>query len=340
MENGVNIIDIFMPGPEVRDNIGIALEGSRDSMYIQGHCSTICQNGQYKRTRNLEEVKTSYDDLLKRLKTDYIDFGFIHYVDKEEDYKEVMSSGIFDYMKDLKRKGVVRRLGFSSHNPLIVKEFIASGDIDIIMYSINAAYDLDTINDDIYAVMSFEGIKNETAASLRSSIYTLCEKQGIGITGMKVLAAGRLLSAKDSPFGDAMTVPQCMHYCLTRPGVLSCMMGVHSLDELKECLKYYTASEEEKDFSHIANTAKYTMAGKCVYCNHCLPCPSGIDIAAVNKFYDIATIGEDIPETVREHYKSLAANAEYCIQCGTCESNCPFGVEIRGRMRKAAELFR
>jgi predicted aldo/keto reductase-like oxidoreductase len=309
-------------------------------MYIQGHCSTISQNGQYKRTRDLEEVKTSYDDLLTRLKTDYIDFGFVHYVDKEDDYRDVISNGILDYMRDLKRQGVIRHLGFSSHNPLIVKEFIASGDIDILMYSINAAYDLDTINDDIYAVMDFEGIKNGAAAPLRSSIYTLCEKQGIGITAMKVLAAGRLLSAKDSPFGEAMTVPQCMHYCLTRPGVLSCMMGVHSLGELKECLKYYTASGQEKDYTAIAKSPIYTMTGTCVYCNHCLPCPAGIDIGTVNKFYDIASMGDGVPGTVREHYMSLGAAAEDCIQCGACESNCPFGVDIRGRMLKAAELFR
>lgn len=342
IKNGVNIIDAYMPGPDVRDSIGIALEGRRDKVYIQGHCCTIFENGQYKRTRDLDEVKISYDDLLKRLKTDYIDFGFIHYVDMEEDFEDVMSNGIFDYMRELKKQGIIRHLGFSSHNPIITKKFIDTGEVDIFMYSINPAYDLDPINEDVYAVIDFGGLKDENAGvtPLRPGIYPLCEKNGIGITAMKVLAAGRLLSAKDSPFGQAMTVPQCMHYCLTRPGVLSCMMGVHTLDELKECLKYYTATEEERDFSYIAKTAKYTMAGKCVYCNHCLPCPSGIDIASVNKFYDIASMGEGVPETVREHYKSLSANAEDCIQCGVCETNCPFSVDIRDRMRKAAEFFK
>lgn len=341
INNGVNIIDVYMPGPDVRDNIGIALEGRRDKVYIQGHCCTICQDGQYKRTRDLDEVKISYDDLLTRLKTDYIDFGFVHYVDKEEDFEDVMSNGIFDYMRGLKKQGVIRHMGFSSHNPIITKKFLDTGEVDIFMYSINAAYDLDPINDDVYAVIDFEGLKNENGVvvPLRPSIYPLCEKQRIGITAMKVLAAGRLLNAKDSPFGEAMTVQQCMHYCLTRPGVLSCMMGVHTLDELKECLKYYSSSEYEKDFTWISRS-EYTMSGKCVYCNHCLPCPAGIDIAAVNKFYDIASMGDEIPDTVRDHYNSLTANAGDCIQCGACEKNCPFGVEIRSGMHKAAELFR
>jgi uncharacterized protein len=343
MENGVNIVDVFMPGPDVRDNIGIALEGRREKMYLQGHFSTICQNGQYKRTRKLDEVKLSYDDLLTRLKTDYIDFGMVHYVDKEEDFEEVFSNGIFDYMRDLKRQGIIRHLGFSSHNPSIAKKFIDLGDVDIFMFSINAAYDLDSTNDDdIMALMSFEGMKEEGIGSspLRSSLYTRCEKMGIGITAMKALGAGRLLSAKDSPFGEAMSVQQCMHYCLTRPGVLSCMMGVHSLEELKECLKYYTVSKEEKDYTAIAKSPKYAMAGKCMYCNHCLPCPAKIDIATVNKFLDLATMGENIPSTIVEHYKSLNANASDCIQCGACEKNCPFGVDIRAKMHKAVEIFK
>lgn len=343
IENGVNIIDVFMPGPDVRSNIGIALEGRRDKMYIQGHLSTICQNGQYKRTRKLEEVKIAYDDLLTRLKTDYIDFGMVHYVDKEEDYQEVFANGIFDYMKDLKRQGVIRHLCFSSHNPVISRKFIDTGDIDMFMFSINPAYDLDTTNDDdVMALLSFEGMKSESigASPLRSSLYNICENQGIGITAMKVLGAGRLLSAKNSPFGEAMTVSQCMHYCLSRPGVLSCMMGVHTLDELKECLKYYSSSDEERDYSAIAKSPKYAMTGKCVYCNHCLPCPANIDIATVNKFYDIATIGKTVPSTVSEHYQSLKASAKDCIQCGVCEKNCPFGVDIRDKMRKSAALFR
>lgn len=77
-----------------------------------------------------------------------------------------------------------------------------------------------------------------------------------------------------------------------------------------------------------------------MHCNHCLPCPSNIDIAIVNKFYDIATMGEIVPDTVRDHYRSLNSNAKDCIQCGACEKNCPFGVDIRSKMRKAVKVFR
>ena len=105
MANGVNILDLYTPEPEVRNNIGLALQGRREKMHIQGHICATYQDGQYQRTRNLDQSKFAFDDLLTRLKTDYIDFGMIHYVDEEADYGEVIRSGILDYAKDLKKTG-------------------------------------------------------------------------------------------------------------------------------------------------------------------------------------------------------------------------------------------
>jgi predicted aldo/keto reductase-like oxidoreductase len=342
MANGVNILDIYMPEPEVRSNIGLALQGRREKMHIQGHLCATYQDGQYKRTRNLDQSKFAFDDLLTRLKTDYIDFGMIHYVDTEADYAKVLRSGILKYAQDLKNQGIIRHLGFSSHNPIIAQRLIATGDMDLFMFSVNPAYDLDaTNNDDVDALTEFKGMSGENLgiAPLRAGLYAESERMGIGITVMKALASGRLLSAQDSPFGAALSVTQCMHYCLTRPAVLSCLLGIHSLDELKEALKYYEASDEEKDFTAIARSPWYAMAGMCVYCNHCLPCPSNIDIAAVFKYLDLATIGEQVPDTVRGHYLVLEANASDCIQCGDCEQNCPFGVEIIEKMEQAQAVF-
>ena len=64
-----------------------------------------------------------------------------------------------------------------------------------------------------------------------------------------------------------------------------------------------------------------------------------IDIAMVNKFYDLASSQPQVPESVREHYKALAHTAADCVGCRGCESRCPFGVEVSERMKKTAELF-
>ena len=64
-----------------------------------------------------------------------------------------------------------------------------------------------------------------------------------------------------------------------------------------------------------------------------------IDIAMVNKFYDLALQQPQVPESLRAHYRDLGTTAAACIGCQSCESRCPFGVEIADRMTKAAELF-
>ena len=95
-------------------------------------------------------------------------------------------------------------------------------------------------------------------------------------------------------------------------------------------------SEEELDYSIIGSFAPPEASGKCVYCNHCEPCPAGIDIGAVNKFYDLARIGDDM---AREHYRALEKNASDCINCGHCNSRCPFSVDQMSRMQEIRSFF-
>lgn len=108
----------------------------------------------------------------------------------------------------------------------------------------------------------------------------------------------------------------------------------------EEDLAYYDVTNEERSYAHIfsgGNTIH--MTGRCMYCNHCQPCPAHIDIAAVTKFLDLATQQDTVPETVAQHYWALSATADDCLMCGRCEPNCPFGVKIRENMKKAREIF-
>ncbi|MBQ3108575.1 MAG: 4Fe-4S dicluster domain-containing protein, partial [Clostridia bacterium] len=78
---------------------------------------------------------------------------------------------------------------------------------------------------------------------------------------------------------------------------------------------------------------------QCTYCGHCKPCPMEIDIAMVNKLYDLASMQEEVPSSVKAHYEALGTTASACVGCGGCEERCPFGVPVVERMEKAAELF-
>ena len=105
-------------------------------------------------------------------------------------------------------------------------------------------------------------------------------------------------------------------------------------------MAYGNASDAEKDYSEIlANAPDTSFRGHCMYCGHCAPCSKKIDIAAVNKYLDLAMIQEAVPQTLKDHYALLGHHAGECIECGECIKNCPFEVPIIEKMKQAVEIF-
>lgn len=339
---GINIVDCFMSEPNVRTNIGNAIKNKREEWIVQGHVGSAWRNGQYVRTRDMVEVKAAFADLLERFQTDYIDLGMIHFVDKLDDWKTVLECGFMDYMIELKKTGAIRHIGLSTHNTTIARMAVEHGAVEVILFSLNPAYDLlpPTENIDDFFVeeydAKFAGIDPE-----RADLYKLCEQKGVAITVMKGLGGGRLLDAKRSPFGVALTPVQCLHYALTRPSVASVLIGFDNVEQIPASLAYENASEDEKDYATVlANAPRHAYSGQCTYCGHCKPCPVNIDIAMVNKLYDLATMQEEVPASVKEHYVNLDAHADDCLGCGACEGRCPFDVPVIEKMKITAELFK
>ncbi len=88
-----------------------------------------------------------------------------------------------------------------------------------------------------------------------------------------------------------------IHYALTRPGVSSILCGYDTKEQIDEAVSYESASADELDYaSVIASAPMHSYMGQCTYCGHCKPCPVNIDIAMVNKFYDLASAQEKVPE--------------------------------------------
>lgn len=341
-ELGINILDCWMSEPNVRTNLGMALKGRRERWYIQGHIGSTWQNGQYVRTRDVEKCKIAFEDLLARLQTDYIDLGMIHFIDQESDWDKAMNSSYIAYVKELKAQGKIRHIGMSTHNPAMAKKAVESGIVEMVLFSINPAFDLLPPTDKIENYFAEEyGAELGGIDPNRVELYKLCEQNDVGITVMKPFAGGRLFDAKRSPFGVALTPVQCIHYCLTRPAVAAVMAGYDTPEHVEQAVAYETATREEKDYASVlANAPKHTFAQEeCTYCGHCKPCPKNIDIAMVNKFYDLATMQNEVPATVKAHYEALEHHADECIGCKGCESRCPFGVKIAERMEKTAALF-
>ncbi len=340
-ELGINCIDLYSPNPEMRSNLGKALTGRRDKFILQSHLCSIWENGQYLRTRDIKKVKAGFEDMLRRLDTNFIDIGMIHYSDALSDWREIVDGPVMAYARELKKAGKIGCIGLSSHNPEVAQAAVDSGLIDVLMFSVNPCYDLQPAGEDVEQLWA-EAAYEKPLVNMdpqRQALYESCQRLGVGVTVMKAFGGGDLLS-QYSPAGVALTPFQCLHYALTRPGVACVMAGARTVEELVQSAAYEEAPDSEKDYAAaFAAMPKISWEGHCMYCGHCAPCPRGIDVASVTKFLNLAKAQGQVPETVREHYAVLPHHAGECVACGACEKRCPFSVSILENMRRAAEIF-
>ena len=223
IENGINFFDMASSEAKPFAVYGHAIKGRRDKVYFQIHFGANYETGAYGWTTNPDTVKRSVDWQMKALQTDYIDFGFIHCIDEPADLRSIEKAGIIRYIEELKEKGVVRHIGLSSHTPELVSRVMDMGILDMLMFSINPAYDYADAADyetDSYAIGS---------VAERMELYRCCETEGVGISVMKAFSGGQLLDAKTSPFGRALTEYQCIQYALDKPGALTVLSDVRSM---------------------------------------------------------------------------------------------------------------
>lgn len=324
VEGGVNYFDLAAGDGKSFPIYGEALHDVRKDILFQIHFGADYSRGTYGWTLDLDTVKRSIERQLRELKTDYIDYGFIHCQDELSDWDAYQRNGILDYIQELKRSGMVRHIGLSSHTPVVIQAVLDTGLPDMLMFSVNPGYDF---HEGDYAIGSVDE---------RSAVYRRCEAEGVGITVMKPFSGGQLLDARTSPFGVALTPYQCIKYALDKPGVLAVLPGVRNTADVERLLDYENQPEETLDYSIIGTFAPRDASGKCVYCNHCKPCPMGLDIGLINKYYDLARTGDGM---AAEHYQTLEKTAADCIGCGHCDNRCPFHVRQSERMKEIAAYF-
>ena len=325
IDAGINVMDFIPSKASAFEGYARALKTRRDKVLLQVHFGANYETGEYGWTTDVAIAKREFQARLKLLGTDYADFGFIHCIDEEKDFDAIMNGGIWDYACKLKQEGVIRYLAFSTHDVSIARKFIETGAMDWAMFSINPMYD--------YTAASEYG-KEE--ANDRMQLYREFEKAGIGVSVMKAFAAGQLLDAQRSPFGVALSRAQCIQYALDRPGVKTVLPGVRGLRDLHEILACMDATSEERDYSILSSLTPKTDQGSCVYCNHCQPCPQGLSIGLINKYYDLACMGDQM---AANHYQELELHASDCIGCSHCDERCPFGVVQSERMQEIANYF-
>ena len=323
-EQGVNYLDSAAAGARAFPYAGAALASVRKDLFYQVHFGANYDSGEYGWTTDLDTVKRQVEWQLKELRTDYIDYGFIHCLDEEKDWRAYQDNGVLDYLLEMKQAGVVRHIGVRSHTPSLARAVLDTGVAEQLMFSINPAYDYQ------------HGEFAKGSAGERLDLYRRCQAEGIGITVMKPFSAGQLLDDKTSPFGKALTKVQCIQYALDKPGVLAVLPGIRSVRDMREALAWLDAAPEARDYSVLGTFTPRDVTGTCVYCNHCAPCPAALNIGLINKYYDLAMVGDPL---AADHYRKLSRHASDCTACGHCDSRCPFHVHQSNRMREIAAHF-
>lgn len=323
-DNGINYADLATAGSKTFGYYGKAFAQCRQDMYYQVHFGANYETGEYGWTTNLNKIKSQIDWMLHELNTDYIDYGFIHCLDGAFDWQEYEKNGVLGYLTEMKEQGVVRHIGLSTHTPELAHMIIDTGIVEQLMFSMNPSYD--------YSRGEFaNGSANE-----RMQLYRRCETEGIGISVMKPFSGGQLLDEKSSPFGKALTKYQCIQYALDKPGVLTVLPGIRNAEDVKQLLAFFESEPEEKDYGMIGTFTPLEAVGVCVYCNHCHPCPVGLNIGLINKYYDLTMAGDVM---AADHYEKLEKHAADCVGCGHCDNRCPFKVKQSKRMETIAEYF-
>lgn len=88
--------------------------------------------------------------------------SYFHYIDSEEEWEQIQHSDYMDYVMELKNSGVIRHIGMSSHNPKVAVKAAKSDYVEMILFSINPAFDMLPASDNIdqmFAEKFDEGLK-------------------------------------------------------------------------------------------------------------------------------------------------------------------------------------
>lgn len=251
--------------------------------------------------RTKEKMLNDIEISLRNLKTDYIDLYQCHNVRTQEEMDIVLApGGALEALSDAQKAGKVRHIGLTGHRVPVLSDGIKTG----VFATIQVPY-------------------NYMERSPEEELLPLARKEGLGIIVMKPLAGGAF-SKSD------LALRFLMHQDVTSiiPGMDSVEQVLQNTELVREN-RELTASELE----YLVEEARKIGNRFCRRCDYCKPCPQGIDIASSFVLHGYYT-RYGLPEWSRERYNALKVKASDCIECGLCESRCPYSLPIREMLKE------
>lgn len=284
-----------------------------------------------------EQLQQIFDIQLERCGVDYFDYYLLHNVCGEH-YEKAVNAGAFEFINDLKEKGIAKKIGFSFHGtPELLREVLDKYSFfDIVQIQLNYA-DMENIN-----------VKAREC-------YDIVMEHGLEAVVMEPVKGGALAEipekAKDilkSYAPDASCASWAVRFAASLPNVVTVLSGMSDMEQMKDNLGYMEnfvplSDEEYEVLNNAKKIIEATVAVPCTTCRYCVEgCPCNIPIPELFSIInDMERFGGSVERNKwRYDYavkdKGMAAD---CLECGMCESLCPQHILISEEIKKISEMF-
>lgn len=320
MEQGINYYDtayVYHQG-ESESFLGTALSRyPRESYYLATKFYVMAN----------PDIEKVFEEQLRKLHTDYIDFYLFHCVNEETiGAYQNRSRRYVDYLLEQKAKGRIRHIGFSSHgSPATLEKFLNWSDaFEFVQIQLN------------YLDWTLQNAKKQ---------YEIITEHGLPVWVMEPVRGGRLasLGAKyDSMLKKARqdwSVPAwAFHWLMGLDNVTMILSGMSSLDQIRDNVATFQTEEpltreQNMMLMNIAAGYQSKLAVPCTACRYCCDgCPKEIDIPEWMNLYNELALTND--KKTWENAMQKSAGLSACVSCGQCTSHCPQKINVPGYLKK------
>jgi len=323
-ENGVNYFDTayFYHKQESEDFFGEALEGVRKNVFIATKAPVYAMEKE-------EDFYTFFENQLKRLRTDYVDFYLLHALDKDSWENKVKKFDVIPKLAKLKEEGKVKHIGFSFHDSIeVFKEIVDYYD----------GWD--------FCQIQYNYIDIEKQAGKEGLEYA--KKKGLDLVIMEPLLGGKLATppemVKIALDSSKTPVEWALDFLWNHEEISILLSGMSTMEQVEDNLKFADSAKvgmlSQKDIDMLMNVRKVYLTNAfvpCTKCQYCMPCPAGLNIPEIYEAYN-STVSKG-KEKAKEIYEALEHKASECIDCKACQKACPQGIDPSDYMGKIASVF-
>ena len=283
------------------------------------------------------EVKQQLQTSMERLGVDYLDYYLLHAI-QDNNQQTYDDFGLWDWIRDLKKQGIIRHWGFSFHaGPERLERLLSAyPDIYFIQLQIN------------YADMEDPGVQaraNHEVAKAHGVPFTIMEPVKGGSLATPPRAVREIFDAANP---EASYASWAIRYAASLEGVLTVLSGMSTLEQVQDNVSYMRdfkplTADEQAVIARVREVLDGVHQYKCTACHYCTDgCPMGIPIPDFFKAMNRKLIFENEEEALRRYGKAskkAGVNASDCIGCGQCEAACPQGLPIIEYLQEVADAL-